>query len=229
MRNVVLSLALAVLILGSVPGAMAAATETGQPAAAPPQGYVLVEEDVVVVLANEAHQSFLRASDNFAKGKMKEAAAEIRKGEAYVKLEAARATAEGKKVLLNSAQELKQLADKVEKGAVKDGKELKITFARAEYAMARHHYLKAAEQWENKESQKVADHLNAAAAYIDSGQIWLTKKMHAGAADIKKEARRIAAQVTVKSGAEAQELGKAMDNLGKEIEKYGKGLEPARK
>jgi hypothetical protein len=228
MRNVVLSLALAVLVLGSVPGAMAAA-DTGQPAAAPPQGYVLVEEDVVVVLANEAHQSFLRASENFAKGKMKAAAAEIRKGEAYVKLEAARATAEGKKALLSSAGELKQLADRVEKGALKDGKELKNTFARAEYAMARHHYLKAAEQWEKKESQKAAYHLNATAAYIDSGQIWLTKKMHAGVADIKNEARRIASQVTAKTGAESQELGKAIDNLGKEIEKYGKGLEPAQK
>lgn len=68
MRNLVLSLALAVLVLGSVPGAMAA-TATGQLAAAPPQGYLLVEEDVVVVLVNEAHQSFLRASENFAKGK----------------------------------------------------------------------------------------------------------------------------------------------------------------
>ena len=228
MRNVVLSLALVILVAGVVAGPSAAA-DTAQTAAAPPQGYVLVEEDVVVVLANEAHQSFLRASENFAKGKMKAAAAEIRKGEAYVKLEAASATAEGKKALLSSAGELKQLADKVEKGAVKDGKELKSTFARAEYAMARHHYLKAAEQWEKKDSQKVADDLNAAAAYIDSGQVWVTKKMHAGAADIKKEARRLAAQVTAKTGAEAQELGKGMDNLGKEIEKYGKGLEPAQR
>jgi len=228
MRNVVLSLALVILLAGVVAGPLAAA-DTAQTAAAPPQGYVLVEEDVVIVLANEAHQSFLRASENFAKGKMKAAAAEIRKGEAYVKLEAASATAEGKKALLSSAGELKQLADKVEKGAVKDGKELKSTFARAEYAMARHHYLKAAEQWEKKDSQKVADDLNAAAAYIDSGQVWVTKKMHAGAADIKKEARRLAAQVTAKTGAEAQELGKGMDNLGKEIEKYGKGLEPAQR
>lgn len=228
MRNVVLRLALALLAFGLVPGALTA-TETGQTATAPPQGYVLVEEDVVVVLSNEAHQSFLRASESFAKRKMKAAAAEIRKGEAYVKLEASRATAEGKKALSSSAQELNQLADKVEKGAVKDGKVLKNTFARADYALARHHYLKAAEQWENKESQKVVYHLNATAVYIDSGQIWLTKKMHAGAADIKQQARRIAAQVTAKSGAEAQELGKAMDNLGKEIEKYGKGLEPSQK
>jgi len=228
MRNVVLSLALVILLAGVVAGPLAAA-DTAQTAAAPPQGYVLVEEDVVIVLANEAHQSFLRASENFAKGKMKAAAAEIRKGEAYVKLEAASATAEGKKALSSSAQDLKQLADQVEKGAVKDGKVLKNTFARADYALARHHYLKAAEQWENKESQKVAYHLNATAVYIDSGQIWLTKKMHAGAADIKNEARRIAAQVTAKTGGESQELGKAIDNLGKEIEKYGKTLEPAQK
>ena len=65
--------------------------------------------------------------------------------------------------------------------------------------------------------------------YIDSGQSWLTKKMHAGVADIKNEARRIAGQVTAKTGVESQELGKAIDNLGKEIEKYGKGLEPTQK
>lgn len=228
MRNVVLGLALVIVTAGVVAGPLAAA-DTAQTAAAPPQGYVLVEEDVMVVLVNEAHQSFLRASENFAKGKMKAAAAEIRKGEAYVKLEAARATAEGKKALLGSAGELKLLADRVEKGALKDGKVLQNTFARAEYALARHHYLKAAEQWENKESQKVAFHLNATAAYIDSGQIWLTKKMHAGVADIKKEAHRIAAQVTAKTGVESQELGKAIDNLGREIEKYGKGLGPAQK
>jgi hypothetical protein len=37
--------------------------------------------------------------------------------------------------------------------------------------------------------------LQAAADYVDSGQVWLTHKMHEGVADTFNEARRVAAKM----------------------------------
>lgn len=194
--------------------------QTQPPASAPP-GYVLVEEDVIITLANESRQSFRAAVSAFLKRQMRTAVADIRKGAAYLKLEAERATGDAKKALLDSVQELEKLAGEVQKAAVADLKDLENAFARAEHALAKHHYLKVLEFKAKNDAQKTGRELQAAADYVDSGQVWLTQKMHEGVADTVNEARRVATKMVFGAGAAADEVGKAFEGMGKELDKFG--------
>jgi len=191
-----------------------------------PDGYVLVEEDVILTFADEPRKSFRSAVSAFLNRKFYEAATEIREGAAFMKLEAERATADAKKALDDSAADLRKLADDVQKGAVGDLKDLQSGFARAEHALVRHHYLKAVELRAKNETQKAGRELQAAADYVDSGQVWLTKKMHKGAQDIVNEARRVAGKMVAGAGASAEDIGKAFDNLGKELDRAAAASTP---
>jgi len=192
-----------------------------QTAGSAPPGYVLVEEDVIITFANEPRESFRAAVAAFLKRQMRAAATDIRKGEAYLKIEAGRATGDVRKALMDSVQELEKLAGDVQKAAVADLQELQNAFARAEHALAKHHYLKAIELRAKNDAQKTGRELQAAADYVDSGQVWLTRKMHEGVADTVNEARRVAAKMVYGTGASADEVGKAFDGLGKELDKFG--------
>jgi hypothetical protein len=192
-----------------------------QPTVSAPPGYVLVEEDVIITLANEPRESFRAAVAAFLRRQMRAAATDIRKGAAYLKLEAGRATGDARKALMDSVQELVKLAGDVQKASVADLQELQNAFARAEHALAKHHYLKAIEFRAKNDAQKTGRELQAAADYVDSGQVWLTRKMHEGVADTVNEARRVAAKMVYGAGASADEVGNAFDGLGKELDKFG--------
>jgi len=205
------------LIPNFIPAAWAQSNPT-------PDGYVLVEEDVIITFADEPKQNFRSAVAEFLNRELRASATEIRKASAYLKLEAGRAADDAKKALLDSVQELDKLADAVQKGAVTDLKEMQNVFARAEHALARHHYLKAVELRAKNDAQKTGRELQAAADYVDSGQVWLTQKMHEGVADTVNEARRVAAKMVYGTGAAADEVGKAFEGLGKELDKFGSAV-----
>ena len=86
-------------------GVCATASKAPESPKAPP-GWVLVEEDVLVVFADEPEHHLRLAHEHFLEKEHKEAASEIRKAAAFMRLEAGHATAEGKKGLLASAAEL---------------------------------------------------------------------------------------------------------------------------
>ena len=218
MKSIIASLfAVVLLIPNFIPAAWAQSNPT-------PDGYVLVEEDVIITFADEPKQNFRSAVAEFLNRELRASATEIRKASAYLKLEAGRAADDAKKALLDSVQELDKLADAVQKGAVTDLKEMQNVFARAEHALARHHYLKAVELRAKNDARKTGRELQAAADYIDSGQVWLTQKMHEGAADVVNEARRVAAKMVYGSGAAADEVGKSFEGLSKELDKFGSSV-----
>ena len=227
MRNFVIYVS-AVLVLASSTLPHSAWAQT-QPAGSAPTGYVLVEEDVVITFASEAKKSFRAAVADFLNRQMRAAGTNVRKGAAYIRLEAGRAAGDAKKALMDSVQELEKLANEVQKAAVSDLKELQNAFARAEHALARHHYLKAVELRAKGDGQKTGRELQAAADYIDSGQVWLTQKMHEGVGDSVNEARRVAAKMVYGSGAAVDEVGKAFDGLGKELDKFGSAVAGVKK
>ncbi len=105
-------------------------------AAEPRGGVIAIEEDVWVPLHNEPFDQFHQAHENFFKRHYKAAAAELREGAAFLKIEAGRAAGDTKHALKASAQELDKLATATENGAVKSVHDLDNAFARAEHALA---------------------------------------------------------------------------------------------
>jgi hypothetical protein len=89
----------------------------------PPSGWVLIEEDVWLTFAAEPQEHFQNAHESFLKKDLQRAAEEIRKAAAFVKVEAGRATDDGKQSLLTSVRELDKLADEVERGTISSGRQ----------------------------------------------------------------------------------------------------------
>lgn len=194
-----------------------------------PEGYILVEEEVWRVVDDEPEEHFHRAHEAFLKKELKKAAAHIRKGEAFLKLEAGRATEEGKKLMEESGHELAKLAEGVEHGTITSVKRLDEAFARAHQALAHHHHLKAKESWTNKAEQaahKVGQDLQAAAVHFDQGLIWAGHKAEAAGAKAIKDTRLLAGKLIEGTGWVPAEVGKGIENVGEEIEKFGKKVAP---
>jgi hypothetical protein len=178
------------------------------------------------VKEGDTEYHFQKAHEFFLKKDFKTAASEIRKGADFMKKEAESATEEGKKVLAASVQELGKLATDVEKGAVKSEKELKDTFARANNALARHHYLKASEQWAKKETKSTGNALKNAAQYLEQAAKWSGHKLEAGSSEVVKGARAVADKLIQGTKWVAEEVSKGIKDMGNEISKLGKQIEP---
>ena len=112
-----------------------------------------------------AHQSFL--AKNYDK-----AAEEIRKGEAFVKLEARRSSGDVKNSLNSSAVELGKVAADTKKGTVKSVREGDEAFARADRALAQSHQMKAKESWAKKETVKTGYEMKAGARLLEQSAAW---------------------------------------------------------
>jgi len=82
------------LIGGIVLGATASETKSATKA---PEDNVIVIEDILIVFADEPQHYYMRAFEHFLKHDWEAAAVEIRKGAAFLKLEAARAADDAKK------------------------------------------------------------------------------------------------------------------------------------
>jgi hypothetical protein len=160
---------------------------------------------------------------------MKAAAFEIRKGAEVLKKEVGNATEEGKKVLTASMQELEKLANDVEKGTVKSEKKLKDAFARADHALAQHHYLKASESWVKKETKNTGNALKNAAQHLEQAAKWSGRKLEAGSSEVVKGAREVADKLIKGTKWVAEEVSKGIKDIGNEISKIGEKIKPAKK
>ena len=147
-----------------------------------PEDNVIVSEDTFIVFADEPQHHFMRAFEHFLKHDWEAAAVEIRKGAAFLKLEAARAAADAEKGLTASVQMLEKLADDIEKGAVRSAKDLQDVFAKAEHAVAKHHYLRAGRSLGKKMGKKSAapSELQAAAVSLEHGFAWAGQNLLEG-------------------------------------------------
>ncbi|MCI1280345.1 MAG: hypothetical protein LKG23_15325 [Nitrospira sp.] len=231
MRSIILcGLAVAVTV-GITPVGVGAQPAPASAPSTAPEGYLLVEEEVWFVVDDESEEHFHRAHDSFVKKDLKKAAAQIRKGEAFLKLEAGRATAEGKKLMEESGHELAKLADDVERGTITSVKRLDEAFARAHQALAVHHHLKAKDSWASKAEQaahKVGQDLKAAAEHAHQGLVWTGQKAEAAGAKAMKDTRLLAGKLIEGAGWVPAEVGKGLEAVGAEIEKLGKKVAPAK-
>jgi hypothetical protein len=169
--------------------------------------------------SGEPGKSFHEARHSFLAGETRIAADDIRKGANFLRLEAGRATGEGKKALMASVNELEQLAKRVEKGSVTTAGELDETFGRAHQALARHHYLKAAEYWSKKETANTGHALNAAADNLKVAAAWTGRKAEESALKVADDARAVSEKLIQGKEWASKEVTQAMEGMGKEIEK----------
>jgi hypothetical protein len=157
-----------------------------------------------------AHQSLV--AKDYAK-----AAQEIRKGEAFVKLEASRASGDVKPLLNSSAQELEKLAVDTKRGTVKDVAEADDTFRRADHALAQSHQVKAKESWAKKETVRAGYEMKAAALLLEQSAGWAGSEAKSGVSAVVADTRKLAGKLTAGSVYVVDEVDRGIDELGKAI------------
>jgi hypothetical protein len=225
MKKAVSGFLIALTLVFFATGAGAGTDKTQTPPKAP-EGYIVVEEDVAIVLSDEHEHYFKKAHQAFLKKNNKTTAADIRKAVAFLKLDAAVAAGEGKKALSDSVNELEKLADDTEKGKVASAKVLEQAFSRADYALAKAYQLKASESWVKKATREVGHSLKTAADNLEYGLAWAGHKAEAGGKAAIKDARLVAGKLIEGMGWVPDEVGKGIEFIGKEVEKFGKQVEP---
>jgi hypothetical protein len=224
-RTVGLAVALIIALVVSGVGLIgckksAQAAESAKPKT--PEGYVLVEEDVLLQFVELPGEHFHKARQSFLTKDYKAAAEEIRRGEAFLRLQAARATTEGRKGLIASVAELERLANNVEKGTVTSAKTLDRAFAKAHHALAKHHYLKAIEYKAKNDVRRTGHSLKAAAVHLEHGFAWAGHELEAVSVRAIKDVGLLAGKLLEGTGWVAEEVGKAIEKIGQEIDKLGK-------
>ena len=132
-------------------------------------------------IVEEPQQHFSAAIAALAKKDDAAAAREIRKANAFIRLEAARATAGARTRLDQTVLDLDTLADSVAKGGVKDAGQVNQAFARAETALALSHRAKATESWTARQYHKAGYELKAAAHGLETAAGWAGDTVAAGA------------------------------------------------
>lgn len=228
MKKAALGFLLVLSVLIVVIGAWAS-TEKAQDLPKAPEGYIVVEEDVAIILADEHEHYFKKAHEAFLKKNYKTAAADIRKAVGFLKLDAAAADSEGKKALSDSVHELEKLATDMEIGKVASAKVLEQSFSRADYALAKAQHSKATESWAKKKIRETGHALRNAALHFENAAKWAGQKLEIVTVDVIKGTRIVASKLVDDAGWVQEEVGKGITAIGSEISKLGKKLEPAKK
>jgi hypothetical protein len=128
-------------------------------------------------------QDFQGAADALKQGLTDQAANAISRGEAYLKIERGRATAKGKNLLSTSAKELNELAKSVRSGRTRTLREISPVFARADLALAKHHYYVSQQEWDDQEQSTSADDLEQAAGDLRAAMDWQNYEPVGGLSD----------------------------------------------
>jgi len=189
---------------------------------------VIIEEEIWLVFMDEPAGYFQDARQDFLNGDLQDAAHNIRKGAALVKLETHRAKKEVNKALKTSANELEKLAKAVEKGSIATGGRLEEAFTRAEHALAQHHYQKALDYEAKGENEKMAYAIEAAATHLLSALFWADEDLEEGEVVAIKEGRSLAKKTIQGATWVPKQVREATISIGRGIQKLGKKLKPAR-
>lgn len=178
---------------------------------------------------NEPGKSFHEARQNFLNEEAKIAAADIRKGVAYLKMEKAVAKKEMRDSITAAERDLEKLARNVEQGTVESAGELDAVFARAHQALAKSYITRASEAWAEKDEAKTGQLLKTAITHLKSTYAWSGKMMDASTAAAVRESRNVAGKLIAGIGWAAEETGKALKTTGTEIDNFGATLKQEKK
>lgn len=175
-------------------------------------------------VSEEPQRHFGAAVEAYAKKDYKAAAVEVRKAEAYVRLEAARATGEAAKGLDAVRSNMEKVAQSLDKGALKAEKDMDKVFAQANHALAIAHRTKAAESWARKAYDQAGYELKAAAHSLDSAASWTGAEAKGAASTAMADARSVGDKLASGGVWAKDEVAKGFESLGGALNKLGQSI-----
>ncbi len=186
--------------------------------------WLVTDVTVWYPVAEEPQRHFLAAADAYAKKDYKVAATEVRKAEAYVRLESARAAGDVKNGLDAAGSDLERLAQSLDKRAIKSEKDMDKVFAKADHALALAHRAKAAESWAKKAYDDAGYELKAAAHGLESAAAWTGDEAKKAASTTVADTRALGDKLAGGGVWAKDEIAKAFDSLGSTLDHLGQKI-----
>jgi hypothetical protein len=184
----------------------------------------LIEEEIWIIFAHDPAGYLHDAWENFLNGNLWDAAYNIRKTKALLKLEAARAEKEARDDLTASIRQLEGLITSLEAGTAPTSKALRQAFAQTEYALSNHHYHKALHYKAKGDYDKMTYALDAAATHLLHRSTWADLKLDPNDALAAKEARSLARKAKRGEKWLPGKLREAIEGIGRGIRSLGERL-----
>jgi hypothetical protein len=167
-----------------------------------------------------------KAHEEFADRDRKAAATDVHQAAAFLKLEEKRATNTGRAALDASARELDDLANRIDENGVSSVSELDAAFARAEHALAEHHYRKALGDWAKDDAVSAGHALDAAVTDLEHALTWSRRKAETSTVAAIDEARPLARKLIGDTDWARDEVDRVIRDVGNGIERFGKATAP---
>jgi hypothetical protein len=184
--------------------------------------WLVVDESSWYPYIEEPNRHFRNAHEAFVAKDYDKAAAEIRKGEAFIQLEASRASGDVKQSLDSSAQELEKLSlDMAPNWRVKNIVEMDQSWGRADRALAQSHQVQAKEDWQKKETAKAGYEMKAAALDLEESADWAGGQAKTGVSAVVRDTRLMAGKLTAGGEYAVGEVDQGIDDLGHAIARLG--------
>jgi len=175
--------------------------------------------------ATRAPEAHLRLAEQaLLKKDYDSAAREIHKAAGLLKLEATRATVDGKTALNTSWQELNKLAAAVQSGSVKSVQRLNSPFAAAGYALAESHYFNAVQDWTRNEFKESGHELNASVLSLTEGAEWAGHGAEFDSSLVVKDAMELSRKLIEGEFQTAGQIAPEVHSVGSEIEHLKKEI-----
>ena len=172
-------------------------------------------------VTDKPQQHFLAAMDAFVQKNYQKAADEVRKAEAYVRLNAARASGQAKAGLNAANVELEKTAQALDQGTLQSEQDLAKVFAQTNHALALAHRTQAAESWAQKAYEKAGYELKAAAHGLESAATWVGTEAKSAASTTVKAVHTLGDKLVSGGVWAKEEVAESFESLSQELAKLG--------
>lgn len=191
-------------------------------------GPIWIEEGEWVHLSEEPGRHLDHAHDAFVAVDAREAAAELRKAAAFMRVSARDAGDRVQTTLNSSVKELEALARRMEKGTVKAAADVDVATARAHHALAEYHNAKARQAWTAGEHHRAGRFWRSAATSLERATARTDAAFRKTTEGIVRESRLMSAKLVEGTETVTDEIGRGMESFGKQVELAGKRIERQR-
>jgi hypothetical protein len=186
---------------------------------------VTVPQSALNSLIGEPDRHFHRAADFYAKGDAQTAASEIRAAAALIRIEAGRGSAQDAAKLRTTATDLDTIAENVVNGNVASRRDLDLTFARADLALAAHYRSLADKALADKNRADAGRWLKAAGDSVDEAAAWTGQSPSGAQAQVWDQMHALQAKIRTSANWSYDEAKKGVGYLGTQIQYMGQQMQ----
>lgn len=183
---------------------------------------------LVTIVLTETQASLTSTKDHFGyyqttvksyvKKDMKKTAEELRKFGSFLNSEIESSKEETKILIKASADEMEELAKKIDANAEVTRTDIDKAFARAYHRLSQKYYEASRESWVKKEVKKAGEEMNDAEQYLENGAKAINHKV---TPEVTSTFHKVVKKLSEGKDYVEDETSKAMDDLGTEIKKLG--------